>query len=136
MARVWIEGWWSNGIRVTEDPTPEALRARVDEELAAGWRVTVAELAGALVGFVAIRPDLGKLDQIFVSPDRHGQGIGQAMFAYARKAMPGGFHLGTHAENRRARRFYEALGPVRQEPGRHPKYGHPILTYWFHGVCA
>lgn len=136
IARIWIEGWHFTGIRVTDDPTPEALRARVDEELAAGWQVIVAELSGSVVGFVALRPDLARLDQIFVAPDRHGHGIGGALFARVRAAMPAGFHLGTHAENRRARGFYDALGPIRQEPGRHPRYGHPILTYWFAGAAA
>jgi ribosomal protein S18 acetylase RimI-like enzyme len=121
---------------VTDVPTPEGLRARVDEELAAGWEVAVAKFAGTVVGFVALRPDLGKLDQIFVAPDRHGQGIGRALFAHAREAMPQGFYLRTHADNGRAQRFYDALGPVRQEPGRHPTYGHPILTYWFAGAIT
>jgi hypothetical protein len=50
--------------------------------------------------------------------------------------MPQGFYLRTHADNGRAQRFYDALGPVRQEPGRHPTYGHPILTYWFAGAIT
>jgi GNAT superfamily N-acetyltransferase len=116
---------------VTDDPTPESLRTRVDEELTAGWHVTVAELEGEVVGFLAIRPNLAKLDQIFVAPDWHGQGIGQALFAAAQQAMRGGFSLSTHAANARARRFYEALGPGRAEPGAHPRYGHPVITFWF-----
>lgn len=93
--------------------------------------MTVADVAGTVVGFIALRPDLAKLDQIFVAPDRHGQGVGQALFAEARREMPHGFHLWTHGENHRAQLFYEMLEPLRSEPGAHPKHGHPIITYWF-----
>jgi GNAT superfamily N-acetyltransferase len=116
---------------VTDDPTPASLRARVDEELAAGWHVTVAELEGEVVGFLALRPNLAKLDQIFVAPDWHGKGVGRALFAAAQRELRGGFTLSTHAANARARRLYEALGPERAEPGAHPRYGHLVITYWF-----
>ena len=131
IARIWLDGWLSNGIRLADAPTYAGLRARVGDELADGWRVTVAEQGGAVIGFVALRPDRARLEQIFITPDRHGQGVGRALFAAARAAMPGGFELWTHGENHRAGRFYDALGPVRQEAGLHPRGGHPIVTYWF-----
>lgn len=131
IARIWLDGWSSTGIVLADAPTYAALRARVDDELADGWQVIMALLEGEAVGFVALRPDRRRLEQIFVAPDRHGQGVGQALFAAARAALPAGFELWTHGENGRARRFYQALGPVRQEPGLHPRAGHPIVTYWF-----
>ena len=54
--------------------------------------------------------------------------------AHAARAMPAGFSLWTHSDNARARRFYEALAPLRWEDGVHPKHGHPIRTYWFAGA--
>lgn len=131
IARIWRDGWLSNGIRLADEPTYAALRARVDDELADGWRVTVAAADGAVIGFVALRPDRARLEQIFVAPERHGQGVGQALFAAARVAMPGGFELWTHGANHRAGRFYDKLGPVRREPGLHPRAGHAIVNYWF-----
>lgn len=133
IARVWLDGWQSTGIRLAEQPDYVGLRSRVDEELANGWRVTVADWAGEVLGFAALRPDLAKLDQIFVKADALGQGIGAALMAHARRAMPDGFSLWTHADNARARRFYENQAPLRFEDGMHPTHGHPIRTYWFAG---
>ena len=74
IARIWFDGWESTGIRLATAPDRAGLRARVDAEMAGGWRVTIAERDGALVGFAALRPEIAKLDQIFVSPAALGQG--------------------------------------------------------------
>lgn len=135
IARIWLEGWDSTGIPPAGEHSYALLRERVDVELAGGWQVTVAQGDGAVIGFAALRPDLGKLDQLFVAPDVLGQGVGKALMAYAARAMPHGFMLWTHGDNLRARRFYEALVPLRREDGLHPKHGHPIRTYWFAGAA-
>ena len=134
IARVWLDGWRSTGIVLAEAPDYAGLRTRVDSDIASGWQVTVAEQEGKVVGFVALRPDQAKLDQIFVAPEAHRQGVGRALFGVARTALPAGFSLWTHGENADAKRFYAALGPLRQEDGVHPRHGHPIVTYWFAGT--
>lgn len=134
IARIWFDGWNSTGIAPAGEHSYALLRTRVDVELASGWQVTIAELDGTVVGFAALRPELAKLDQIFVAPDRLGQGVGKTLMAAAARAMPGGFHLWTHGDNVRARRFYEGLAPLRWEDGTHPRHSHPIRTYWFAGA--
>ena len=128
---MWLDGWRSTGIRLASEPTYSELRARVDAEITSGWQVIVAERGKAIIGFVALRPELGKLDHIFVASDALGQSIGKALFAGARRTLPRGFTLWTHGDNVRARRFYETLSPLRWEDGAHPTHGHPIRTYWF-----
>ncbi|WP_375391092.1 hypothetical protein [uncultured Sphingomonas sp.] len=91
------------------------MRARVDDELADGWRVTVAAADGAVIGFVALRPDRADLRRAPTGTDRASG---------RRCSRPGALPC-------RPDRFYSALGPVRHEPGLHPRAGHPIVTYWF-----
>lgn len=69
--------------------------------------VWVAELAGAVVGYVAFRDDW--IDHLYIHPDRQGQGIGPALLD---KALEDGRprQLWTFQQNDRARRFYEARG--------------------------
>ena len=136
IARIWLDGWNSTGIRLASAPDYAGLRARVDTDIKGGWHVTVAERDGKVVGFAALRPELAKLDQIFVAPDALGSGIGKALMADAARAMPAGYSLWTHGNNARARRFYEALAPLRHEDGIHPKQGHPIRTYWYAGSAG
>ncbi len=132
VARVWLDGWLSNGIALAEDPTYPVLRARLKREaVPGGWHVIVADAAGEIAGFVAISLQSATLEQIFVAPGFHRRGIGTALLAAARQEMPDGFTLWTHGDNAGAARFYEQQGMTLVGPGVHPKQGHPILIYAF-----
>lgn len=78
------------------------------EVIAVHNEVWVAAVAGAPVGFMALRE--GFVDQLFVDPDAQGAGAGTALLDHAKRASPGGVALFTHQKNRRARAFYEARG--------------------------
>lgn len=110
-------------------PSYSDLRIRVDEEMASGWVVMVAEAGNKPVGFLAIKPEDGVLAELFLCPQNLGKGIGKALLVYAKTAMPNGFTLFTTSRNIRARRFYESQGLValREEP--HPRSGHPVTYY-------
>lgn len=136
VATIWIDGWLANGIELSVTPTYVELRERIAREIAGDWQVTVAEIDGAIAGFVAINPKTDVLEQIFVAPDFHRLGVGAALLAHARQAMPNGFTLWTHGENHGAAAFYERQGMALMGPGVHPKQGHPILTYGFGPVDA
>lgn len=137
VARVWLNGWLSTGIPLAEQPTFLTLRARIEREIATGrWHVTVAVVDGELVGFVAISPAAGVVEQLFVAPEHHRQGIGLALLTLARADMPNGSSLWTHAENLGAAAFYAKAGMTLVGPGIHPKQGHPILTFAFEPVDA
>jgi GNAT superfamily N-acetyltransferase len=89
LARVWQASWLSTGVPVARDVRQEDLLERVRAELALGWRVTVAEVGGELVGFLALKLDERRLDQLFVAPEHKGSGIGARLFALAKETMPG-----------------------------------------------
>ena len=129
IARVWIGGWQSTGIVLESAPTYQYLRQRIADEIAGGWVVTIAELDGAVAGFVAISPDARQVEQIFVSPNCQGTGVGAALLAHAHAAMPDGFGLWTHVDNVRAAAFYTREGMTIVGSGIHPRQGHGILTF-------
>lgn len=52
----------------------------------------------------------GDLDQLYVAPDRLGEGIGRRLLDLAKERWPGGLRLYTFQVNERARRFYERNG--------------------------
>jgi GNAT superfamily N-acetyltransferase len=106
---IWYESWLSIGLqkpRVTRDD----LARRFPDDLARRWTLTVAEIDGQVVGFLALCLGERRLDQIFVSPAAQGCGVGKALFEAATQLLPEGFWLGTHPGNHRARAFYERRG--------------------------
>ena len=91
---------------------------------AANQHVTLAEEAGALVGFACSYGDDDAqwgtlLDNLHVHPERHRQGTGRLLLAelasWCIQAYPGrGLYLWVLAQNDRAQRFYKALGATDQ----------------------
>jgi GNAT superfamily N-acetyltransferase len=63
---------------------------------------------GRVVGWMALAP--GELDQLYVAPDRLGEGIGRRLLDVAKERSPDGLRLYTFQVNARARRFYERNG--------------------------
>jgi len=129
VAHIWLDGWRSTGIALAVTPTIDVLRPRIAREVAGGWVVTVAEVDGAVAGFVAVSLSIHQLEQLFVDPARQRSGIGAALLAHAHTAMPGGFGLWTHIDNVGAARFYARQGMALVGPGVHPTHGHGILTF-------
>jgi GNAT superfamily N-acetyltransferase len=129
IAHVWREGARSALGPAMELPSVDELRSRIDGELASGWVLTVAVRSGGVVGFLALKPRLGILDQLFVLPSAQGQGIGTALLDRAKREMPGGFRLRTAAANEKARRFYLRSGLSFIEEGIHPKNGTAVCHY-------
>jgi GNAT superfamily N-acetyltransferase len=78
----------------------------------------VAEAEEGIVGLAHFGPSKaeagGEIYRFFVAPERWGEGIGKALMASALEQLRAAGHsqaiLWVHAENGRARRFYEAAG--------------------------
>ncbi|TMV92362.1 GNAT family N-acetyltransferase [Thioclava sp. BHET1] len=118
-------------------PSRAALRERLDQEWDEGWDVTVAETdseaQAQIVAFLAIRPQIAILAELFVHPDWLGRGLGRRLMAQAKAAMPDGFRLYTSTTNTRAQQFYRAQGLVRLSEDRHPRTGHPMTWFGWSG---
>ncbi len=122
--------------RMLGDELYELVQAREDEaqpELLASllapesdWEVHVADVAGAVVGFVAIRLDpatqVGEIGLNAVHPGHAGQGIGTAMYEFVLSRMKeAGMRAatvptGADASHAPARRAYQKAGFAAQIP--------------------
>jgi putative acetyltransferase len=101
-------------------------RRRWREELTPVARITVAESAGAMVGFVTVDPATGYLDQIVVAPQAWGMHIADALIDAAKRISPAGLDLKVNTDNSRAIRFYEKQGFVISGVDVNPRSGAPI----------
>lgn len=75
--------------------------------------VWVAESDGAVVGYARITP--GWLDDLYVVPERAGQGVGSALLDVVKAQQPDGFCLWVFEMNTPARGFYVQHGMVELE---------------------
>jgi len=133
IAKVWHSSASLPDVGPPQMPSYEVLRARVDEELASGWVVTVAVDGGEIAGFVALRPEESYLAELFVSPSYLGCGLGKRLLDHAKTVMQDGFTLFTTTKNARARHFYEREGLIPERESLHPRTGHPITYYRWNG---
>jgi GNAT superfamily N-acetyltransferase len=109
--------------------TDEEVRGWIRDRLIPSSEVWVADDDGAIVGLLAIEP--GQLDQLYVAPDRLGDGIGRRFVELAKERSPAGLSLWTFQVNDRARRFYERNGFVAVEfgDGSTNEEGQPDVRY-------
>jgi GNAT superfamily N-acetyltransferase len=128
VAEVWLGGWLSTGLSTGDDPTIPEMRAGIDEDVAKGAALTVATVDDRIVGMLMTFP--AKLDQLFLDPDWKGKGVGAALFAEAKRSMPGGFRLWSNTANARARAFYERQGMILTGLGPRPDKPEQIVAHY------
>lgn len=129
VTRVWMTSWQSTGLSGPGDSTFEELRERISQEIEAGWRLLVAEADGRVAAMLAVRPEDRHLDQLFVSPDFQGQGLGARLLAFARTLMPDEIWLRTSIGNHKAWAWYEREGFVRERVEDRPDWSLPRAYY-------
>jgi GNAT superfamily N-acetyltransferase len=103
-------------LRARRTAMPWLAQPRTDEEVHAWVRsvlvpsgtVTVAELDGRVVGFVAAGD--GWLEHLYVDPAAQRRGVGSLLFAHAQAALPRGFDLWMFQRNAAALGFYASRG--------------------------
>jgi len=106
-------------------------RERWRGELVPSAEITVAEVAGALVGFVTVNRTTGYLDQIVVAPDNWGAGVAEMLLGEAKRLSPGRLELHVNQDNARAVRFYQKHGFSVGGEDVNPRSGAPVyLMRW------
>ena len=90
----------------------EEIRAWIRGRLIPAGRTTVALVGGEVVGLLAVssKPDESWIDQLYLLPERIGDGIGTVLLERALAELPPPIRLYTFQANARARHFYEARG--------------------------
>ncbi len=104
-------GWW---------------RERWRSELVPVARIVLAQLHGALAGFVTVDPTTMYLDQIVVAPEHWGSGVALALLEEAKRISPRGLDLLVNKDNYRAIRFYEKHGLKYAGEDKNPVSGKPV----------
>ena len=101
----------------------------VEHVVLSAYRTWVAVDGEDVLGYVAV--DDGRLEQLYLRPDRRRQGIGTLLFRQAQAAEPAGFTLAVFIRNTAARAFYERLGcrVVAASDGRDNEEHEPDVTY-------
>jgi putative acetyltransferase len=92
-------------------------------------RGAIEEASCAIIGFIAISPQLRYLDHIAAHPKHWGTGLGEALIAEAKRLSPEGVALDVNQQNPRAVAFYEKHGFRRLRADRNPVSGLP--TWWY-----
>ena len=93
--------------------TDDQVRSWIRDHVVPELETWVAVDGGRVVGFVAMSP--GWIDQLYVAPERLGEGIGGLLLELAMRRADGPLELWTFQVNAMARRFYERNGFVAVE---------------------
>jgi ribosomal protein S18 acetylase RimI-like enzyme len=110
--------------------TDDQVRAWIRDTLVpAGGTWVALDTDGTVVGMMDVA--VGDLSQLYVRPDRLGEGIGRRLLDIARESSPDGLTLYTFQVNERARRFYERHGFVAEwfGDGSANEEGQPDVRY-------
>jgi GNAT superfamily N-acetyltransferase len=109
--------------------TPAETRWWVEHVVLTQHRTWVAVSGDDVLGFVSV--DDGRLEHLYLRPDRRRQGLGTLLFRQAQQAEPAGFAFAVFARNAAARAFYERLGcsVVGEGDGRDNEEHEPDVTY-------
>jgi len=100
-----------------------------DDLIRRGTIWVAEEEDGHIVGFLVVMVQDNYLDQLFVDPTSHSQGIGTVLLHKATELCPQGLSLHTLQQNVQARRFYERHGFVAGPHGVNPINGQPNVEY-------
>ena len=116
--------------------TDEEVCTWIEQSLLPAGQVTVAEMAGEIVGFVATTEadDHLWIDQLYVGPAFTGRGVGAALLRHAMTGASRPIRLHTFQANNGARRFYERFGfaPVAFTDGSTNEEKCPDVLYEIH----
>ena len=129
IARVWMNSWVSTGLEDASNFLLAKLRARIPHEIEKGWSLFVADDGGAIVAMLALHLPKMYLDQLFVVPERQGQGLGRALLAFTRQQLPDEICLRCVRENDKAWRWYERENFVFKKEQVEPMTGFVMKYY-------
>ena len=98
-------------------------RERWRSELVPVAKIVMADIDGALAGFVTVDSAKKYLDQIVVAPEHWGSDIAQKLLDEAKRLSPRGLELLVNKDNARAIRFYEKHGFAHAGEDKNPVSG-------------
>jgi putative acetyltransferase len=129
---LWLETWQQAYPSIDFAARVSWWRERWRNELVPKAKIIVAELAGAMIGFVTIDAS-GYLDQLVVAPGHWGSKLATALVDEAKRLSPDCITLLVNTDNARAIRFYERNGFAHAGEDVNPTSGRPVLKMEWKG---
>ncbi|MBI5262475.1 MAG: GNAT family N-acetyltransferase [Bradyrhizobium sp.] len=123
---LWHRTWQQAYPQIDFAARLEWWRERWNKDLVPKAAIVVAELDGALTGFVTIDED-GYLDQLVVAPEHWGSDAARLLIDEAKRISPDRITLLVNKDNARAIRFYERNSFVHAGDDVNPTSGRPVL---------
>ncbi|MEO1405365.1 MAG: GNAT family N-acetyltransferase [Pseudomonadota bacterium] len=131
LADIWMRAWQSAGLAHPNDLGFDALLDLFSNEAEHVWDLHVADLDGELAGFLALKREERKIDQLFVAPEVQGNGVGLYLLNIGKQILPEGLWLRTAEQNHNALRFYERNDFTFQRREARPEYDRfDIVLKW------
>jgi putative acetyltransferase len=126
---IWMSAWQAAMPEIAFAKRLDWWRHRWLHQLVPNNTVTIAELDGAVVGFVVIDPVTGWLDQVAVAPANWSRGIAGTLMEEAKRVAPNRIRLDVNQTNARAIQLYERLGFHRTGEGTNRNSGAATFLY-------
>jgi len=120
---LWRRTWQKHYAHIDFNARVAWWRERWRTELVPVARIVLADVDGALGGFVTVDPKTTYLDQIVVAPEHWGSNVALALLDEAKRLSPKGLYLLVNKDNFRAIRFYEKHGFVIAGEDKNPVSG-------------
>lgn len=120
---LWRRTWQKHYAHIDFNARVAWWRERWRTELVPVARIVLADIDGALGGFVTVDPKTTYLDQIVVAPEHWGSNVALALLDEAKRLSPKGLYLLVNKDNFRAIRFYEKHGFVIAGEDKNPVSG-------------
>jgi putative acetyltransferase len=120
---LWRRTWAQHYPRIDFNSRVDWWRERWRKELVPVARIVIADVNGAMAGFVTIDPKTMYLDQIVVASEHWGSPVALALLDEAKRLSPKGVDLLVNKDNARAIRFYEKHGFSYAGEGKNPVSG-------------
>ncbi len=108
LAAIYLDSFTGALPTVRSPHTAEQTRTWIREILIPGGHTWVATIGNDAVGMLTLHN--GRIDQLYLRPDRQGLGIGSALIDFSKEQSPDGLSLWTFQVNTGARRFYARHG--------------------------
>jgi putative acetyltransferase len=120
---LWRRTWARHYPHIDFSARVDWWRKRWRDELVPVAKIRLAEIGGALAGFVTVDPKTMYLDQIVVAPEHWGSQVALKLLDEAKRLSPKGLDLLVNKDNARAIRFYEKHGFVYAGEDKNPVSG-------------
>ncbi len=128
IADFWVSAWQATFPDIDFNARRPWILAHLAEMRADGNIVRGYFDGDAVIGFYSLYPDTGLIEQICVSLEAKGRGIGAALVGDAEEFTRARLNLVVNQDNEVARRFYAKLGFMEREHRVDAVSGRPVIA--------